>query len=146
MFKMHVRVLDLVFQAWLCFQGFLGKNLCTHNLACVRRLDYAHTSLIMLMQACSCVCRLLPRNPNFLFYLFCFYFHMFVCLASFPMPLCFQCLCFTCLIVCFVSHVRIRVYFGFSLFQCHNHSFTCSCMMPQVLSCCKESKGKSYIQ
>ena len=37
----------------------------------------------MRMQAYSWVRKPLPRNPNFYFWLFCFYFHLFVCLASF---------------------------------------------------------------
>ena len=58
----------------------------------------------MHMQACSCVRKLLPRNPNFLFS-FVLILPSDVCLFSFFsyafMLLCFQCLCFTFLIAWF---------------------------------------------
>ena len=36
---------------FLCFQGFLGKYLRTHNFVYTRRLDYAHAGLFMRAQA-----------------------------------------------------------------------------------------------
>ena len=94
---------------------------------CVRIILLAHASLIMCTQACTCMCINLPKNPNFYFVCFITTFTYSLCLASFPIFLCFQFLCFTCL---FTITCRIRIYFVFSFFQCHDHSFTCSCMMP----------------
>ena len=129
---------------FLCLKCMLGCQIQCFKLGCVSRVSgqkLAHSSLIMHMQGSSCVCMNLPRNRNFYLFVFASVFTCLFCLASFSMFLCFQILCFTCLIAQFVSHVRIKVL----LFQCHEHALTCSCIMPQVLSCCKVNKGKSCI-
>ena len=54
MFKMHVRLLEFSLRGsalFLVFLGFLGKNLRTHNLARVRRLDYVCVGLFLQAQA-----------------------------------------------------------------------------------------------
>ena len=96
MFKMHVRLLEFPFWGYalfLVFLGFLGKNLRTHNLACIHRLDYEYAGLFLCTSHC-------PKTLIFCFLLFWFCFHMFVCLTSFPMLLCFQCMfhMFNCLV------------------------------------------------
>ena len=51
---MHVRLLEFLFWGFalfLVFLGFLGKNLGTYNLDCVRRLDYAYAGLFLSAQA-----------------------------------------------------------------------------------------------
>ena len=56
MFKMHVRLLEFPSRGsalFLVFLGFLGKNLRTHNLARVRRLDYASASFFLCVQAAA---------------------------------------------------------------------------------------------
>ena len=82
----------------------------------------------MHTQTCSCVCMILPRNPNpnfsdlvsnftcntsildpfYIFVAFEFLFHMFICWFAFHM-------------------FKLGFIFIF-LFQCHEHGFTCSCM------------------
>ena len=48
MFKMYVRLLEFSFWGSALF---LGKNLRTLNLTCVRKLDYAYVSLFLRAQA-----------------------------------------------------------------------------------------------
>ena len=78
MFKKQVRMLDLAFKVFAMFLRFLGRNSCTHNLACASRLDYAHTGLFMRAHEPT-------QKTLFLFCLFLLLFsHIILCLASFP--------------------------------------------------------------
>ena len=85
-----------------------------------------HADLIMHTQACSCMHMNLPQNPkpNFSDFIF-----DFTCNASifYPFSYIFGFKSLFHMFVCF-AHVRIRVYFVFYLFWCHEHAFTCSCM------------------
>ena len=109
------------------FLGFFWARTCK------RIFLPTHAGLIMPMQACSCA---LPRNFNFLFNLFCFCFHIFVCLASFLCLYASKSLCFTYLIACLLAYVRIRVYVvffqGFWGKNLRTHILACACRLDYV--------------
>ena len=80
----------------------------------------------MHMQPCSCVRKLLPRNPNFLFsfvlilpsHVCLFSFFSYAFMLSMPMFHMFNCL------VCY--HMLELGFILFLLFWWHEHAFTCS--------------------
>ena len=78
MFKMHVRLLGFLFWGFALFLVFLRFSGKTH----VRIILPAYAGLIMCIQACFCVHKPLPRNPNFCF-LFVLLLLSHVCLFSF---------------------------------------------------------------
>jgi len=115
-------MLDFSFEVLLyllCFKGFWAE---TH----VRIILLAHIGLIMRMQGCSCVCMNLPRNLHFYLSVFASAFTCILLFSLFSIFLCFQSFCFTCLIACLLSHVRIRVYFMlfyFDVMNMHSHAY-----------------------
>ena len=99
------QIFNLKFCSVFVLFGFLGKRLRTHNLAYACRLDYSHADLIIRSQSCSCVHMNLPRNLNFVLFVFAFIFTYNTPVQPLFHVSMFLSLCFTCLIASFVSHI-----------------------------------------
>ena len=101
----NVKLLDLLFwsstlfsmllRSWL---KFLWPNLCMHNSACARRLNYAYVGLF--------ICMILPKNPSSSFYFV--FFAYFTCYAS-------------VLILFFIIYIDLSLYFTCLWFICLSH-------------------------
>ena len=122
-----IRIFILKFCSIFVFLGFLGKRLCTHNLAYACRLVLvcaSHSLETLILFDC------------------CFYFHMF-CFVQF-LSICFMLhkflfALFTCLLVYHMlefGFILCLLYFNAMIMHSYVHA-----LMSQVLSCYKVNKG-----
>ena len=119
--------------------GFLGWIPRAHNLGCVR----INAGLIMRTQACSCMHMIMPKNPNFSYFVSDFTCNTYV-LDHFSYICGFNIL-FHILIIRFLFHMFKLGLSCVFLFWCHEHAFTCSCMNVIGVELLQGKWGKSCI-